>query len=592
MMRSKSAWLIVMAIILSMYLAATYTQPVQAAGKGAEKMLIIYAPFFNPHDAVSYGGNATKKLFNNTYYVRVRPRPPYTPLYYELLSINGSWRLDEGIPLANASILLPNGSYTDAWRLVNQTVLKKIWGDTVTVFIGAACIDPEAYGRAANFYYNTSNKRIPPAVFNIPLNGEAGWGFLGANISVRETNITGVYSLRVSGYLDVRFSKNQKILGPYLLNVPEGNPAGLSPGRYRITFIVLSMDNETVKLFTPGTIMEDSYASNTLSGYSGTVTPHLPLEVLNEIGVEGLNASIGVVAGFYASYLSHVLDKYKAGTIYYLDYPVLRETYIALRMLGAGNETSSKILGRVYDNIASLINTTRRELGEDTQVIIYSPYSQLDNAAATLTLPGEEVAPGAYRGGDIGSVLEADNIPYTLLFFGPDKIYLVDEPGVSINGSSPIGPGYLVALTQGAPGAEDTVVDTYEAAGYIAGQSRLFGIGRENLAKTISDLRSQITELNNKINDLKSQQSILNNTVEKLRTRIGELEAKLTRNCSDQLNQLQAKLDEEKKKSEQAMLYATAGAASTIIIALVFSLIAVRLAKKTAAAPTRGRRGR
>lgn len=539
-----------------------------------QKILFIYAPGFSPHIPEINKTNTLKKILENATIINVVDTAPYDPLYSELVIINNTWDLSKALP-KNDKVVLVNGSEIPPYKAVPPEIIKNIWGAVDTVFIATDVVDPTVSNKTANPYYDTEGNIIPPQILTIPINGSIHWDVLNTDISISE--VKGGFRLVIKNYTDILIGRASMTSSTIKLDVKDRN-LPISTGTYWIRFRIVDVNETHAVLFTPGTRKSIGWISSELGEFPRPVTPTLPVQYFKYLGEDDIEWVISEVTDFYSA----LIDKMTVDTqpsVYFLYYPLLMQIHQL-----KDDPHYSRYLELILKGLSQVISMVQSRLSADTIVMIYSPFSYTDNGRK-INIDGlEPILPGLYKiNGDLCKVLD-EVAKYTtkvsVITFRNQKYLLVNEPNIAFNGAEAYGPGYLVIFNPFGGLEKPVTLTPLNIASYLVALARGYSYGLAPIASYVDKLRDEINNMTSEIRELKSQIKDLNSTIDTLKLELGEYKAKYI-NTISQISELKKKIEEAQQKEQQALLFATAGTISIIVIAVILSFIVKTMATKT-----------
>lgn len=540
----------------------------------AQKILFIYAPGFSPHIPEINKTNTLKKILENSTVIDVVDTAPYDPLYSELVIINNTWDLSRALP-GNGKILLANGSEIPPYKAVPPEIIKNVWGVADTVFIAIDAVDPTISNKTANPYYDTEGNIIPPQILTIPLNSSIHWDILNTDISISE--VKGGFRLVIRNYTDILIENASMISSTIKLDVKDQN-LPISTGTYWIRFRIVDVNETHAILLTLGTRKSIGWISADLGVFPRPVTPTLPVEYFRYLGEDDIEWVINEVTGFYSA----LIDKMTIDTqptVYFLYYPLLMQIHQL-----KDKPYYSRYLELVLKGLSQVISMAQSRLSADTLVMIYSPFSYTDNGHK-INIDGlEPVLPGLYKiTGDPGKVV-GEAMKYatkiSLVTFRKQKYLLVNDPGIAFNGAKTYGPGYLVIFNPLGGLEKPVTLTPLNIASYLATLARGYSYGLASLASYVDKLREEINNMTSEIGELEKQIKEQNSTIDTLKLELGKYKAKYI-NLTSQISELEKKIEEARQKEQQALLFATTGTISIIVIVAIMSFMVKTMSTKT-----------
>ncbi len=548
----------------------------EASTVKVQKILFIYAPGFSPYIPEINKTNTLKKILENATIINVVDAAPYDPLYSELVIVNNTWDLSKALP-ENDKVILANGSEIPPYKAIPPEIIKDIWGATDTVFIAVDAVDPTVSNKTANPYYDTERNVIPPQLLTIPLNGSIHWDILNTDISV--SKVKGGYRLVIKNYIDILIGNASMISSTIKLDVKDQN-LPISTGTYWIRFRIVDVNETHVVLFTPGTRKSIGWISSELGELPRPVIPTLPIQYFKYLGEDDIEWVINEVTSFYSA----LVEKMTVDTqpsVYFIYYPLLMQIHQL-----KDNPHYSRYLELVLKGLSQVISMAQSRLTADTLVMIYSPFSYTDNGRR-IDIDGLElVLPGLYKiTGDLGKVID-EVTKYTtkisVITFRDQKYLVVNEPDLAFNGAEPYGPSYLVIFNPFGGLEKPVTLTPLNIASYLVALARGYSYGLAPITSYVDKLREEINNMTSEIKDLKNKIKDLNSTIDTLKLQLGEYKAKYI-NMTSQISDLKKKIEEAQQKEQQALLFATVGTISIIVIVVILSFIVKSMATKTVA---------
>lgn len=534
------------------------------------RFLFLYVPGFSLEKAVNV--SSLKYLENASFKAYINPIPPYTLSYNEIVLVNNSWDLSKAIVLDNNTALLPNNTYTQLYKLVPKQVLTNLWGTLDTMFLGLSSIDPRVHSRTMNPYFNETNKIIEPAIFIIPINGTTIWDQL--NTTIKLSVSSQYFVLSIENYVDgIKFSKETNVTPILKFNITN-EKLSVEPGIYYLRFRVLKMNSTHVILFTSGTRRADQWFSEYFEKFDRPVVPRIPFKYTRYMDEDDLEWLVNEVINFYKSMLTTAY-KYRSATINFVEYPLIYDLWTGYIHGYINWEQLSKLEELAYNGLSEIINTTKNMINENITTIIYSPFT-INNHEENLSIQGlRYVEPGLYFvEGDETSVLSeliSRNISYTTMSFGDKKLVLINNPGYY-----GVSKGELIVYGKELRKILSTfTLQPTNVASFILSLVRGYGVGLSNAINEISFINLKIQSLNDEISNLQKKLSTLNQTLFNVNQSLGKCRAENI-NLTDQISSYKAKINEYRQREQQALLYATIGSISVLVIVILLYIIATR----------------
>ncbi len=572
--------LLVLMLVMLLFMNTLIIVPAHSQNEEKTKFLFIYAPLFDLDEAYNIT-NVFKSFVNNTAKLSIEPIPPYNPLAQELLLLNSTWDLSKGIPLENNKILLPNGSTVAPYSMIKYETLEKIWGMLTTMFIGISSVSPKMHNRTLNPYYESEKESIPPTIFIIPLNSTIEWKLLKTKISVKKISIG--YDLSIEGYVQSVKIDNKTLTTPILkLNITRKD-LSINPGTYYLRFRILKVNETHAIVFTLGTRKASDWFSKYFEEFEKPVTPIIPTDKLKYMDPDDVEWVVKQVVDFY-KYMVDTAYKYTAATLNIVEYPLIMQVKEAALSGYLSSDETSKLLKIVYEGLSSIINETYNKLGSNITVIIYSPYS-IDKESRKITVNDlEAITDGVYKiitnTWLFAEELVSNNILFSVEKFGDSRIITIRTLHVGINTEYGYGPGELIIHGEDVEKLSKNIkLNGYNIASFLAMLSKGYGVGIDTINKYVDVLILRINDLTSQLNKAKNQINEMNTTINNLRDQLGKCNADKL-NLTNKIIDLEKKIDDAKKREEQAILYATAGTISILVIVLLLSYIVTRGLKK------------
>lgn len=535
------------------------------------RFLFLYAPGFSLDKALNIT-ESLKFLENATFKAYVKPVPPYTLAFNEVILVNGTWDLSRAIVLDNNTALLANNSYVPLYKLMPEQLITNIWGSLDTMFLGTASVDPQIHSRTMNPYYNETDKVINPELFIIPINGTARWEQLNTTVKL---SVTDQYLiLTVENYVkSIKLSKESNITPILKFNIT-GENISVEPGIYYLKFRVLRINETHVVLFTPGTRRADQWFSDYFEKFDKPVAPRIPLEYLKYMDKDDLEWLVNEIIGFYKSMLNTAY-KYRAAIINFVEYPLIYDLWMAYIQGYIDQEQLGELEELAYKGVSELINTTKSMIGENITAIIYSPFT-FNNYKETLSLNGlQYIEPGLYMiKGDIDQIiaeLTGQGISFSTIPFNDKTLLLINDPkycGIS--------KGQLIVYGQGLRRIFATLtLQPTNIASFIASLTRGYGVGLANAINEITLINLKVQSLNDEINTLQNKLESINQTLFNVNQTLSMCKAENI-NLTDQIIDYKNKINEYMRREQQALLYATIGSVSILVIIILLYIIGTR----------------
>ena len=572
--------LLVLMLVMLLFMNTLVIVPAHSQNEQKTKFLFIYAPLFDLDEAYNIT-DAFKSFVNNTAKLSIEPIPPYNALAQELILINSTWDLSEGIPLENNKILLPNGSTIAPYSMIKYETLEKIWGMLTTMFIGIRSVSPKMHNRTLNPYYESEKESIPPTIFIVPINSTIEWRLLKTKISIKKISIG--YDLSIEGYVQSVKIGNKTLTTPILkLNITRKD-LSINPGTYYLRFRILKANETHAIIFTLGTRKASGWFSKYFEEFEKPVTPTIPIDKLKYMDSDDVEWVVKQVIDFY----KHMIDtayKYTAATLNIVEYPLIMQIKEAALSGYLSSDKTSKLLKIVYEGLSDIINETYSKLGSNTTLIIYSPYS-IDKESRKITVNDlEAITGGVYKitsnTWSFAEELVSNNILFSVEKFGDSRIITIRTLHVGINTEYGYGPGELIIHGEDVEKLSKNIkLNGYNIASFLAMLSKGYGVGIDTINKYVDVLILRINDLTSQLNKAKNQVNEMNTTINNLRDQLGKCNADKL-NLTNKIIDLEKKIDDAKKREEQAILYATAGTISILVIVLLLSYIVTRGLKK------------
>ncbi len=554
-------------LFIALMLLAYVQLPLNVKSVGENKYLLIIAPGFTPY---IQGFNLTKTLqqiINNGTVIKITNNAPYNSVYHQLLLVNNTWNLEEYLPLSNNTVMTSKDTIP-SYNALNYTVVKKLWGENLTLFINTPVIDPYQYRLSVNPYYNMSKQYIPPILFKIKFGENTTWKLLGTNITLFKTR--GGYRLKIYGYVDIVIPNASLTTPPVRFNITR-NDLGIEPGRYFLVFRIIRIDNETALLFTPGGRRNTGWSQQLDGNFEDPIIPDLPAEYLRYMDEDDIKWLFNLISSYYTTLLDKILLGRKT-IMHIVYYPVIEET---LYYLSVNNTNATLLLENAYKGLSAIIEKARGTIGANITVIIYSPYTfRISNNTRSLML--SELTPGVYT---------ADNINETLVNeLSPCKIYDLNGKYIIVSYNHSISKydeGYLIIYKPEITRYTGIVLDALSIPSYISSIIYGYGVVMRELVKLLNEKINEITNLRDQLNDKEAQINQLNKQIEDLNKQIGNLTAEKT-NLTLKLKEMEDKLKEAEEIRNQAYQYLTIGVGSIIVFIIILFLMMRSALTKTA----------
>lgn len=539
---------------------------------GENRVLLIIAPGFDPYMDVNWT-KTLKGVIEGGTIIDIIDNAPYNSIYHQLLLLNNTWMINKYLPLSNNTVLLPNRTRTSSYNVLNHTFITDLWGGNVTMLINTPVIDPNKYNLAVNPYYEEEKNTIPPTIFKLRLGGNTTWNLLDTTISLSKT--AGGYRLKITEYVDIVVSNATLTTPSLFLNITRSD-LRINPGKYYLIFRILSIRNNTVVLFTPGTRNIDGW-SQIITKYEDSIIPDLPAEYMIYMDKEDVKWLFEVVSSYYTTMLDKVLTGRKNTILHIVYYPVIEETLRYILRYNITGDNATNILNEAVKGLSAIIEKARSTIGGNITVMIYSPYT-IHEVKKNIKLNGlEEIDHGIYR-------VKVENLsrniidelsPFKLLEFNNEKLLISYNKAVTGYGE-----GYLVLFKPGIRRYSGLILKPENIASYIASLIYGYGIGQYELLQSLSEKTDEITKLKDQLNDKEATINRLNKQIEQLNLQIGNLTAK-NENLTMKINELQDQMKEAENLKNQALEYLTVGVASILVFTAFLYMIIRSGVKKT-----------
>ena len=570
----KTCALAIMAMILMvMFPVPLFSETMDV--HGFKRVAIILVPGISYNDLLMHYSNSTVLDLNKSSITLVYPSPPYNSLYYELSIVNGAfWDLEKGVPLSNNTILVFRNNTAVIeypWMVINQSLVNSIWVTWKTIFIGVRSIDVNKVNSTVNFYYNLSKKVIHPAIFKIRVNSTITWDYINESISLIEENNTLV--LKVANETS---TVKDNVTDIITINVT--NSKYLQQGLYDLKFYVFKIDNETYKVVTLGTILRDHGFSKNVIGFDRPVTPHIPLNILDQLTINETIVLIKDVGAFYKELINYVVSEAGLPESLILYCPIFEEILVNLNHNISVN-VSKEVISVIYDVLEEIVRTIYERLGDETLIVIFSPYTVAYNETANEIIPQEYIiGPGVVKyEKTVIETLISNNIDFKLVNIDGYKLIIVDDYTIPYNGLS-YSEGVVVLLKTGIkPPLRH--VESATVLSYLISIPNTLGYNSIVLFAKYHDLTVEYSRL-------KTEYEILNSTANDLRRELNETKKKLGdvnaeyEDLLSKIVELEDQLNKEKERARSLMVYLTAGLSSILVLTLVYVVIIRNIVKK------------
>ncbi|MEM2170315.1 MAG: hypothetical protein QXU03_00930 [Desulfurococcaceae archaeon] len=426
-------------------------------------LFVFYVPYADPEKIA----NITSRYELNSTTVKLHLDIDASPDYYFYWVLTGKRPEEKNILL-----------YTSE---ADQERIRALWSNATLVDI--PLVDPHNHASAINPVFSIQQSHLAPAIIEVPINGTSYWEELGTTIKTSLTDVRLEVTLEDFNISLTSFNvTTSKYLGPRAVNVTKPESRA---GEYYISFYLVNISENTIKLFFPGALKTANYTSPGISKIEG-VTSHWYLiarykDVAKDVTGEALEWWLNITATTSQMYLARaIMDT--GSTTYMLYVP-----HIAIARELLNKESLVGYETHVYDLMVSMLTA------------MADP--RKPNYLAVFLAVNEE---------------EANVV------FASKKAISVELPGVDLTMSQFV--GILLSYSNALPLRHDEMLQ--------------LSIQVSDLKNQVASLNSTISELNTTLTDTQNKLATCEGDREVLQVKLLEVEA-LHKNAENLMNTAQ-----------------------------------------------------